>query len=47
MTEIRKVPPADEYPPEDGCYLRGNDYSPVAVAVILKWNRGETPPAIE
>lgn len=47
MTKIRKVPPADKYPPEDGCYLRGNDYSPVAVAVILKWNREETPPAIE
>jgi hypothetical protein len=47
MTEIRKVPPADGYPPEDGCYLRGNDYSPVAAVVILKWDREKTPPAIE
>jgi tetrahydromethanopterin S-methyltransferase subunit A len=39
-------PPAD-YPPEEGCYLRGNDYSPVAVVVILRWMREETPPEIE
>jgi len=30
-TEIKKAKPADGYPPEEGCYLRGNDYSPVAV----------------
>jgi tetrahydromethanopterin S-methyltransferase subunit A len=30
-----KVKPADGYPPEEGRYLRGNDYSPVAVCVIL------------
>ena len=47
MTEIRKAEPAPDYPPEEGCYLRGNDYSPVAVAVILKWMREETPPDIE
>lgn len=47
MTEIRKVQPAVDYPPEEGCYLRGNDYSPVAVAVILRWIREETPPDIE
>lgn len=35
------------YPPEEGCYLRGNDYSPVAVVVILKWKREETPKDIE
>ena len=44
---MRKVQPAPEYPPEEGCYLRGNDFSPVAVVVILKWMREETPPAIE
>jgi tetrahydromethanopterin S-methyltransferase subunit A len=47
VTEIRKIKPPAGYPPEDGCYLRGNDYSPVAVLVILKWIREETPPAIE
>ena len=33
MTEISKSQPAADYPPEEGCYLRGNDYSPVAVVV--------------
>lgn len=47
MTEIRKAPPAEGYPPEEGCYLRGNDYSPVAVVVILRWERENTPPSIE
>lgn len=47
MAEIRKAEPAVEYPPEEGCYLRGNDYSPVAVVVILRWMREETPPDIE
>ena len=44
---IRKTNPAADYPPEEGCYLRGNDYSPVAVVVILRWMREETPPDIE
>ena len=30
-----KTRPADDYPPEEGRYVRGNDYSPVAVCVIL------------
>jgi len=30
-----KVEPPEDYPPEDGRYLRGNDYSPVAVVAIL------------
>lgn len=30
-----KVKPAEGYPPEEGRYIRGNDYSPVAVCVIL------------
>jgi tetrahydromethanopterin S-methyltransferase subunit A len=47
MCSIRKIEPASEYPPEEGCYLRGNDYSPVAVVVILRWMREETPPDIE
>jgi len=30
-----KVKPPESYPPEKGRYVRGNDYSPVAVCVIL------------
>ncbi len=44
---MRKAEPASDYPPEEGCYLRGNDYSPVAVVVILRWMREETPAGIE
>jgi len=47
ISAIKKVEPAIGYPPEEGCYLRGNDYSPVAVVVILRWMREETPPDIE
>ncbi|HUT25628.1 MAG TPA: tetrahydromethanopterin S-methyltransferase subunit A [Sumerlaeia bacterium] len=47
MTSIEKRAPAEDYPPEEGCYLRGNDYSPVAVVIILRWMREETPPEIE
>jgi len=47
VTEVRKSEPAVGYPPEEGCYLRGNDYSPVAVAVILRWIRELTPIEIE
>ena len=47
MPEIKKTEPAPDYPPEEGCYLRGNHYSPVAVVVILRWAREETPPEIE
>lgn len=44
---MRKVKVPDGYPPEEGCYLRGNDNSPVAVIVILKWSREKTPEDIE
>ena len=47
---ISKVKPSPEYPPEDGHYLRGNDYSPVAVVVMHNAPREEgkeTPPEIE
>ena len=47
MAEMSKAKPVEGYPPEEGCYLRGNDFSPVAVCVILKWAREETPPDIE
>ncbi len=42
-----KVPPPPEYPPEPGRFLRGNDLSPVAVCVILKWPEDKIPPDIE
>jgi tetrahydromethanopterin S-methyltransferase subunit A len=47
MKELYKAEPARGYPPEEGCYLRGNDYSPVAVCVILNRRREETPPDYE
>lgn len=42
-----KVPPHPSYPPEEGRYLRGNDYSPVAVAVILNTDADKVPPDLE
>ena len=42
-----KVEPASSYPPEEGRYLRGNDFSPVAVAVILIYDQENIPPDIE
>lgn len=48
--EILKVKPPLDYPPEEGHYLRGNDYSPVAVVVMHNAPREEgkeTPPEIE
>jgi tetrahydromethanopterin S-methyltransferase subunit A len=42
-----KVEPASGYPPEEGRYLRGNDYSSVAVAVILIYDQEKIPPDIE
>lgn len=44
---IKKSDPSGNYPAEEGSYLRGNDYSPVAVAVILIYDREKTPPEIE
>ncbi len=42
-----KVQPANGYPPEQGRYLRGNDFSPVALCVILKWPDDQIPREIE
>jgi tetrahydromethanopterin S-methyltransferase subunit A len=42
-----KVRPPTGYPPEDGRFVRGNDLSPVAVCVILKWPEDEIPDSIE
>lgn len=43
----RKVQPPPGYPPEEGRFVRGNDLSPVAVCVILKWPADQIPPSIE
>jgi len=42
-----KVQPTFTYPPEKGCYLRGNDYSPVAFVVLLNAPYGTMPPEIQ
>ena len=41
-----KVKPAEGYPPEEGRYLRGNDYSPVAICVILATFDSTIPPEL-
>ncbi len=40
-----KIDPHPDYPTEEGCYLRGNDYSPVAV--ILTYDNDKVPSDIE
>ena len=42
-----KRPPHPEYPPEEGRYLRGNDYSPAAVIIILTYDAEAIPAEIE
>ena len=42
-----KVPLHPDYPSEEGRYLRGNDYSPVAVAIVLNTEAEHIPPVIE
>ncbi|MFC1947460.1 tetrahydromethanopterin S-methyltransferase subunit A [Chloroflexota bacterium] len=42
-----KVKPHENYPPEDGRYVRGNDYSPVAVAIVLNCDEDKVPPELE
>jgi tetrahydromethanopterin S-methyltransferase subunit A len=42
-----KVSPHLDYPPEEGRFLRGNDASPVAVAIILNTDADKIPPHIE
>ena len=44
---MRKVEPDSSYPPEEGRYLRGNDFSPVAVAIILNTEADKIPRVIE
>ena len=42
-----KVKPHPDYPPEEGRYLRGNDNSPAAVAIILNCDSDKIPPELE
>ncbi len=42
-----KVNPHPDYPPEEGRYIRGNDFSPVAVVIILASDADKIPPEIE
>lgn len=42
-----KVDPHPDYPPEEGRFLRGNDRSPVAVAIVLTTDGDKVPPDIE
>jgi len=42
-----KVAPHPDYPPEEGRYLRGNDFSPVVVIVVLNREEDKIPPEIE
>lgn len=44
---MQKVSPHPAYPPEEGRYLRGNDYSPAAVVIILTTDAEAIPPEIE
>lgn len=45
--KMLKVKPAEDYPTEEGHYLRGNDFSPVAVVVILTYDYDKIPADIE
>ncbi|MEW6375969.1 MAG: tetrahydromethanopterin S-methyltransferase subunit A [Thermodesulfobacteriota bacterium] len=44
---MQKVSPVPNYPTEAGCFLRGNDYSPVAVVVLLNAPYGTLPPEVQ
>ena len=47
MASMLKVDPAVDYPIEEGCFLRGNHYSPVAVVVCLNAPYGTMPPEVQ
>ena len=42
-----KVDPHPDYPPEEGRYIRGNDFSPLAVAIVLNHDADKIPPDLE
>src|SRR5665647_2594957 len=42
-----KMSPHSDYPPEEGRYLRGNDFSPVAIVIILNTDADKISPEVE
>ena len=46
-TKMLKVSPVADYPTEEGCFLRGNHYSPLAVVVLLNAPYGTMPPDVK
>lgn len=42
-----KMSPHPDYPSEEGTYLRGNDFSPVAVVIILNTDADKIPSYVE
>lgn len=42
-----KVKPHPDYPPEEGRYVRGNDFSPAVVVIVLNREEDKIPPEIE
>ncbi len=42
-----KAKPHPDYPLEEGRFVRGNDYSPAAVAIILNTDADKIPPELE
>ena len=44
---MKKADPHPQYPPEEGRYVRGNDFSPAAVVIILAHNEDSIPSEIE
>jgi len=42
-----KVSPHPDYPLEEGRFVRGNDFSPVAVAIILNTDADKIPPDLQ
>ena len=42
-----KIDPHPSYPPEEGRYVRGTDFSPVVVAIILNTDADQIPPELE
>jgi tetrahydromethanopterin S-methyltransferase subunit A len=45
--KMLKVDPHPDYPPEEGRYIRGNDASPVIVAIILNCDADKIPSELE
>jgi tetrahydromethanopterin S-methyltransferase subunit A len=47
MGGMLKVKPDPDYPPEEGRYIRGNDFSPVVVVIVLNREEDKIPRGIE